>query len=184
MEPIAGSYRIRCRMFSSCLTCSAVPLPGPVKRSVVSSSFRRSLSLLACLVPSCSLARLASLLVSLLVGRDGSAMGVGSGCDYGGRADVVRMSFGCLLLGSLALRLPIAPLPRHGWRGGERVPSLLASFGFLPSAALVSVRVGWAWSACLFLRHRSDFSCDARFLWIAFSTVAGAASPWYIVIVS
>lgn len=24
MEPIAGSYRIRCRMFSSCLTCSAV----------------------------------------------------------------------------------------------------------------------------------------------------------------
>lgn len=47
------------------------------------------------------------------------------------------------------------------------MPSLLASFGFLPSAVLVSVRVGWAWSVCLFLRHRSEFFCDARFLWIA-----------------
>ena len=68
--------------------------------------------LLACLVSSCSLARLASLLASLLVGRDGSAIGVGSVCDYGGRADVVRMSCdgGCLLLGSLTLRL--CPSPR------------------------------------------------------------------------
>lgn len=35
-------------------------------------------------------------------------------------AMVVRMSCGCVSLGSLASRLPIAPLHRHGWRGGER----------------------------------------------------------------
>lgn len=113
------------------------------------SSFLASYPLLACLVLSCSLARLASLLASLLVGRDGLAICVGSVCDCSGHADVVRMSCGCraaagcLLLGSLASRLPLAPLPptRFAGRGTEGVSSVFAFFGFLPSAALVSVRV-------------------------------------------
>lgn len=41
-------------------------------------------------------------------------------CDYDGRADVMRRSCGGWLIGSLAPRPPTAPLPRHGWRGGER----------------------------------------------------------------
>ena len=40
---------------------------------------------------------------------------------------------------------------------------------------------GSGYRRCLLL---SGFSCDARILWIAFLTVAGAASPWYINVVS
>lgn len=182
MVPITCSCRARCRMFSSCLTYFVVSPSYSVRRPAVPSSFRRlPRCLLACLVSSCHLARFASLLASLLVGRDGSAMGVGSVCDYGGRADAVRISCGCLLFGSPCSPSAYRPASRHGWRGGERRSSLLASFGFLPSTALVSC---WDWSACLSLCRRSDFSCDARILWIAFLTVAGAASQWYIVIVS
>lgn len=110
-----------------------IPLLGEAPRRVI------HLPVSLCLLASCPPAPLSSRSVSLLVGRDGLAMGVVSVCDYGGRADVVQMSCGCLLLGSLTLRLPIAPLHRHGWRGGELVPSSLAFFGFLPSTVLVSV---------------------------------------------
>lgn len=122
--------------------------------AVSSSSCRLPRCLLACLVSS----RLSSCLSTRRAGR------LGDWRCLLAIADVVRMSCGCVFLGSLCSPSVHRPAARHGWRGGERRFSLLASFGFLPSAALVSVRVGWAWSACLFLRHRSDFSCDARFL--------------------
>lgn len=49
MEPIAGSYRIRCRMSSSCLTYFVVPPSYPVRLPAV-SSFPVACLLLACLV--------------------------------------------------------------------------------------------------------------------------------------
>lgn len=94
---------------------------------------------------------------SLLAGRDDLAMCVGSVCDYDDRVDVMRRSCGGWLIGSLTPRLSIAPLLDTD--GGE----------------------GSGCRRCLLL---SDFFCDARILWIALSAVAGAASPWYIVIVS
>lgn len=114
---------------------------------------------------SCSLARLASLLASLLVGRDGSAIGVGSVCDYGGRADVVRMSCdgGCLLLGSLTLRL--CPSPRFlDTVGGEgswfRRRWLSSDFCRLPSS-LACGADGAGLLACSY-GCRSFPSCDVR----------------------
>lgn len=174
MVPIAGSCRAHCRMFSSCLICPSVPLSGSVRLPAVSSPFRRSLSLIACLVPSYSLARLASLLVSLLAGRDGSAMGVGSVCDYGGCADVVRMSFSCLLLGSLASRL--CPSPRLSTRVAGRGASVgIACFsrispamrgfcgsrslrlpGLLPHGILFSCRRGRMSAIAV---HRDSLAC-------------------------
>ena len=105
-------------------------------------------------------------------------------CDCDGHAAVVRLRVPRFAYAPPIL--PIAPLHRHGWRGGERMASLLASFGFLPSAAFVSV---WDSGGCLLAcsyavgRFRSAVCC-ARILWIAFVAVAGAALPWYIVIVS
>ena len=163
MVPITCSYRVRCRMFSSCLTCPIVPPAYSVRRPVVSSSFRRSLFLLACLVSSCSLARPASLPASLLVGRDAwryasalfaitAVMRMSCGC----RADVVRRLAAC---SSVRLR-PVRLSPRSlDTVGGE----------------------GSGCRLCLLL---SDFYCGARFLWIASVVVAGAASPWYINVVS
>lgn len=64
--------------------------------------------------------------------------------------------------------------------------AMLASFGFLPSAAFIGV---WDSGGCLLAcsyavgRFRSAV-CGARILWIAFIAVAGGASPWYIVLVS
>lgn len=96
-----------------------------------------------CLLVSCPLAPLSSRPASLLVGRDGLAMGVGSACDYGCRADVMLMPCGgrsaAGLLGSPCFPSASRPAPRHGGRGGERGFSLLASFEFLPSAALVGI---------------------------------------------
>lgn len=108
MVPIAGSCRAHCRMFSSCLTRSTVSLSGSVKLPAVPSF---AACLLACLVPSCSLARPASLLASLLIGQNGLAMGVGSVCDYGGRADVMRMSCGGWLFAPRFACVPFASRP-------------------------------------------------------------------------
>ena len=80
---------------------------GEAARRVIHPSI--ACLLLACLVPSCSLARPASLLVSLLVVRDGFAMRCHL-CLRLRRACGCRAAAGCLLLGSLASRLPIAPL--------------------------------------------------------------------------
>lgn len=102
--------------------------------------FRRSLSLLACLVSSCSL-----LLVPPLCSSGGTGWRLASALF----AIIVAMRVSCVYHAYVIWRLAprfacvpsvsIAPLPRHGWRGGELVPLLLASFGFLPSAALISV---------------------------------------------
>ena len=104
--------------------------------------------------------------------------------------DVMRMSCGCRAAACssvrFALRPSIAPLLDTDGGEGSGAASLLASFGFLPSAALVSV---WDGGGCLLAcsyavgRFRPAV-CGARILWIAFATVAVAASPWYIVIVS
>lgn len=142
MELIAGSYRIRCRMSSSCLTCSAVPLPYSVRpRRVIHPLAAVSVCLPRVLLFSCP-SRLAARLSTRRAGR--LAMGVGAVFDYGGRADVVLMSCGGWLLAHRFAYVPpvsIAPLPRHGRRGGELMSPLLASFGSLLSAALVSGRV-------------------------------------------
>lgn len=113
MVPIAGSCRAHCRMFSSCLICPAVPLSGSVRhpRRVIHPPAVAS----ACL----SLARLASLLLSRLVGRGGLAIGVGSVCNYGGRADVVRLlapRFACVPFASCP-----APSTRLAGRGAGAV---------------------------------------------------------------
>lgn len=101
----------------------------------MSSSFRRSLSLLACLALSCSLARFASLLVSLLVGRDGSAMGVGSVCDYGGRANVVRRLAACFSVRLLSVCLSPRFLDTVGGEGSWcRRRWLSSDFCRLPSS--------------------------------------------------
>lgn len=182
MEPIAGSYRIRCRMSSSCLTYFVVPPSYPVRLPAV-SSFPVACLLLACLVFS----RFPICLVPPLYSPGGTIWRCASALFA--ITTIVWMSCDGRAAAGSSVRLRHAcPSPRcstrMAGRGAEVRLSLLASFGFLPSAALVSVRVGRVWSACLFLRHRSDFSCDARFLWIAFVAVAGAALPWYIVIVS
>lgn len=168
MEPIAGSYRIRCRMFSSCLTCPIVPPSYSVRRLAVSSSFRRSLPLLACLTLSCSLARLVSLLVSLLVERDGSAMGVGSVCDCGGRGDVVLMSCGCHAVAacsSVRLRTACvhrpAPSTRVAGRGAGRCRCLLLSVPYCLPRSLACEAGGSCLLACSYGR-RSFPSCDMR----------------------
>ena len=96
------------------------------------SSFRR--------LPRCLLARLVSSYhlpvpcrpASLLVERDGFAISVGRLLAI---AVIVRLRvprFACVPSAS-------RPAPRHGRRGGERRFSMLASFGFLPSAALVGM---------------------------------------------
>lgn len=67
----------------------------------------------------------------LVVGRNGLAIGVGSVCDYGWRANVVPMSCdcGCLLLGSLTPRLPIAPLlDTDGGEGSGAIDVIVACF--------------------------------------------------------
>lgn len=82
--------------------------------------------LLACLMPSCSLTRLASLLASLLVGLDGLAMGVGSVCDCGGRADVMRRLAACF---SVRLRPVCAHRPAPSTRlAGRRAAVGIACF--------------------------------------------------------
>lgn len=101
MVPIAGSYRIHCRMFSSCLTYSVVPpLYSP--------------------------------------GETFGDVRAAAACDYDSRADVMRMSCGGWLIGSLAPRLPITPLHRHGWRGGgaDVVRDAIVACFFLISAAV------------------------------------------------
>ena len=107
--PITGSYRIGCRMFSSCLTCPAVPPSYPVRlprRAVILSPIA---PLPACLPRVLSLPHLPRP-ASLLVWRDGLAIGVGSVCVYCGHAGVVCMSYGGWLIGSLTPRPSIAPL--------------------------------------------------------------------------
>ena len=58
-------------------------------------------------------------------------MCVGSVCDYGWRADVMRRSCGGWLIGSLTPRLSIAPLLDTDGGEGSGASSLLAFFGFL-----------------------------------------------------
>lgn len=104
--------------------------------------------LLVCLMPSCSLTRLASLLASLLVGLDGLAMGVGSVCDCGGRADVMRRLAACFSVRLRPVRLSPRFLDTSGGEGnGGRCCLLLLDFYRLP----FSSSGGWlCWSACLF----------------------------------
>lgn len=102
-------------MFPSCLTYFVVPPSFPVGLPAV-SSISLLPPLLACLVPPRSISpRLVPLLASLLVGRGGLAIGVGSVCDYGGRADVVRLlapRFACVPFSSRP-----APSTRLAGRG-------------------------------------------------------------------
>lgn len=95
-------------------------------------------------------------------------MGVGSICDYGCHADVMRMSCGGWLIGSLAPRLPIAPLlDTNGGEGsGCRRCLLLSGFYRLP-LSLACGADGADLLACSYAvgRFRSAV-CDARILWI------------------
>ena len=91
------------------LLLSIVPLPACLPRAILSSvrplSFRFS---------TCRAGRLAMCVRQLLV-----------------ITDVMRMSFGCVFLGSITPRLSIAPpLDTDGGEGSEAA-SLLAFFGFL-----------------------------------------------------
>lgn len=63
------------------------------------------------------------------------AICVGSVCDCGFRADVVRVSCGWLLAHRFACVPPvfIAPLHRHGRRGGERLSSVACFFRIFPA---------------------------------------------------
>lgn len=88
--------------------------------------------LLVCLMPSCSLTRLASLLASLLVGLDGLAMGVGSVCDCGGRADVMRRLAACFSVRLRPVRLSPRFLDTSGGEGNGRCCLLLLDFYRLP----------------------------------------------------
>lgn len=101
-------------------------LPGKAPRRVIVS--RRLSS--TCLPRVLSLPHLPRP-ASLLAGRDDLAMCVGSVCDYGWRANVVPMSCdcGCLLLGSLTPRLPIAPLlDTDGGEGSGAIDVIVACF--------------------------------------------------------
>lgn len=102
----------------------AIPPGEAARRAVV----RRSLSLLARLMSSCSLLPIPLLYSS---GETLDDVRASDACDYCGCADVMWMSCGCVFLGSLCSPSAYRPAARHGWRGGERMSSLLASFGFL-----------------------------------------------------
>lgn len=102
-------------------------------------------------------------------------------------SNVVRRSFGCGFLGSLCFPSAYRPVLRHGWRGGERRSRrclLLSDFyRLLLSLACGSDELGLLACSYAVGRFRPAVCC-ARILWIAFVAVAGAASPWYIVLVS
>ena len=89
--------------------------------------------LLVCLALSCSLARLASLLVSSLVGRDGLAMSVGClrlwrgvRMSCGCRADVVRLRVPRFAL--LPVRLSPRSLDTDGGEGNGAIDVIVACF--------------------------------------------------------
>ena len=143
-------------MPSSCLTYPVVSLSYSVRLYAVPSSFRR--------LPRCLLARLVSSRLSFrLSARRAGRLG-------NGRRLCLRLrllwpcdgrSTACSSVRS-ASRPPIAPPLDTADGEGSGAIAMLASFGFLPSAALVSVMVGRVWSACLFLRHRSFPFCGVR----------------------
>lgn len=135
--------------------CPAVPPSGSVRRLAVPSSFRQlSIAPLpACLsrVLLSSARPLSSRLSTRWAGRFGDErrlLAIAMAMLMS--SDAMRRSFGCVFLGSLTPRLSIAPY--YDTDGGEG---------------------SWC-RRCLLL---SDFSCDARILWIAFVAVAMAASP-------
>lgn len=96
------------------------------------------------------------------------------------------MSFGCVFLGSLAPRLPLAPsCDTGGVEGSGGSCCLLLSVSYRLPLSL-ACEAGWAGLMLVPMsvgRFRPAV-CDARFLWIAFLTVAMAASPCYLCIVS
>lgn len=158
MVPITCSCCARCRMFSSCLTYFFVPLSRQApRRAVVLSSIA---PLPACLPRVLSLP---CLLVPSLCSSGGTAWRWASAaCDYCGHTDVVRMSYGGRpAAGSsvrLASRLTIAPLLRHGRRGGER-NVLVACFFRFPIVCRSRWRVRLAGLLACFDVRRSVPSC-------------------------
>ena len=132
----------------------------------MSSSFRRSLFLLACLVSSCSLARPASLPASLLVGRDAwryasalfaitAVMRMSCRC----RADVVRLLAHRFAYAPPAYR-PV-PSTRMAGRGAGRCRCLLLSVPYCLPLSLACEAGGSCLLACSYGR-RSFPSCDMR----------------------
>lgn len=131
-----------CRMSSFCLTWPAVQSSGSVSYPPYHPFHCRLPS--ACLPRSVSFSFARS--ASLLVGRDGLAMGVGSVCDYGGRADVVRLlapRFACVPFSSRP-----APSTRVAGRGTAVRLSLLTSFWLLLRCAIFVDRIRCGCHGC------------------------------------
>lgn len=159
--PITRSCRVRCRMFLSCLTCPVLLLGEASRRAVVLSSIA---SLPACLP------RVLSPLFPPLCSSGGTTWRWASAaCDCNGRSDAMRMSCGCVFLGSLTPRLSIAPpLDTDGGEGSDGSHCLLLSDFYRLPLSLACGSDGLGLLACFYVIGRispamRDF-CGSRSL--------------------
>lgn len=178
-------------MFSSCLTCPVAPPSGSVRLPAMSSVLP---SLVLCLLASCHLVLFCS---SRLSNRRAGRLAMRrrlSACDELRRMWRRSVCYRC----SRFARRPVVILsPRFLDTGGGAGTPWCGRCCLLLSGSCFVAIVSWADGVgCLVpccslvpvsfavLLGRFRLRGGAQFLWIASVAVAGAASPWYIVIVS